>query len=129
MREYFVNLKEQNDFIIECEQQFIQNQINEFGKVSPKIAGECEWGNNGCPIELVTPTFPSLAKSLKFFGSVDVEIITDERGLVISAKAINGKPIFHFATEKAACRSRFYPVIICGKSVFQKRIIRYHFIL
>ncbi len=129
VQEYFENLKEQDTFIAECEQQITQNQIAEFGKVLPKIAGEYEWSNNGCPINLVIPIFPELAKNLNIFGSVEVEIITGEKGLVIYAKAICGKPIFYFAAEKAACRSRFYPKIICGKPVFQRRIIRYDFIL
>ena len=128
VRKYFENLKEQDDFIAECEQQITQNQIAEFGKVLPKIAGECEWISNGCPIKLVIPIFPELAKNLNIFGSVEVEIIADEKGLVIYAKAIRGKPMFYSDAEVAACRSRFYPKTICGKVVKQKRIIRYNFI-
>ena len=129
VQEYFENLKEQDTFIAECERQFTQNQIAEFGKVLPRIAGEYEWSSNGCPITLVIPIFPELAKNLKVFGSVDVEIITNEKGLVIYAKAIRGKPIFYFAAEKAACFSRFYPKKICGKRVMQKQIIVYNFTL
>lgn len=122
-------LEVQAKFISECREKSNKAQIEKFGRVLPEIAGECEWSSNGCPVNLPKPFYPTAAKKLKLFGMVEVEIIIDENGNVVHAKAINGNGIFYANAEKAASLSRFNPKVFCGKPVFQKRKIRYNFIL
>lgn len=121
-------IAEQNNFIAECEIKIRETQIKEFGRVLPRISGEYEWTNNGCPVNLHKPFFPETAKKLRIFGAGEVEIIIDETGKVVFAKAVKGKAIFYANSEKAAFLSRFRPLILCEKPVWQKRNIRYIFL-
>ena len=81
-------LRAQNKFIEECEAENKEYQLKEFGRILPKIAGECEWSNNGCPISLPLPFYPQIARKYGIFGIVKVEIIIDETGKVIFLKSI-----------------------------------------
>jgi hypothetical protein len=120
-------LAEQSKYISECERKTKEAQLKEFGKVLPKIAGECEWGSNGCPISIVKPIYPDVARKNNLFGMVEVEIIINEKGKVVFAKAIKGKKIFYRNAEKAAFLSTYTPKIFCGKAVWQRKFIAYNF--
>lgn len=124
VRVYFANLETQSKKIAECEAQTKLQQKNP----PVIIAGKCEWGSSGCPVHLVKPKAPAIAKRLKISGSVDVEVIIDEEGKVICAKMIEGSKLFKAAAEQAACKARFTPVLYCGKPYKQKLTIRYNFI-
>lgn len=128
IRTYYQIIAEQRDFIAECQAKTREAQIKEFGRILPKISGDCEWTSNGCPISLSKPVFPETAKRLKIFGVAEVEIVIDKTGKVVFAKAIRGKGIFYANAEKAALLSRFRPLILCEKEIWQKIIIRYNFL-
>jgi outer membrane biosynthesis protein TonB len=78
-------------------------------------------------IELVKPVFPLAAKAVRAFGEVKVEIVVDEAGKVASAKAILGHPLLRTASEQAALKSTFSPIMTEGKPVKTSGIIIYTF--
>ncbi len=127
-RDFDKILSEQSKFITDCKRKTTEAQIREFGKVLPKISGECEWGNNGCPIKLLKPVYPETPKRYRISSVVKVETIIDETGKVVFAKAFNGKKIFYRNAERAASLSLFYPKTVCGKTVYQRKIISYNFL-
>lgn len=116
--EFFSDLQKQNIEIAQCLEKI--NQSNPTAKSISHLTPTA--------ISLLKPYFPKIAKNNKIFGSVDVQIIFDEQGKVIYAKAVSGKKIFFKSAEKAACSSIFSPVQYCGKPNKQKRIIRYNFV-
>lgn len=115
--DYFLELQKQNLEITECLEK--RNQSNPNAKPISHLTPTA--------ISLPKPYFPNIAKNNRIFGSVNVEIIFDEKGTVIYAKAVSGKKIFYRTGEKAACASKFSPVLYCGKPRKQKRVIRYNF--
>lgn len=125
---FYQELNSQAEFIEECKFKTKQTQIKKFGRILLKIAGRCEWGSNGCPLRLVKPLYPDNARRNRMSGPVKVEIIIDETGKVVFANAFQGNRIFYSNAERAASRSRFYPLTLCGKSVWQKRVIVYNFL-
>ena len=127
-RAYSEKLKNQEIFITECETRIKEMQLKNLGRTLPKISGECEWTNNGCPIILPRPIYPEFARINNIFGFVEVEIIVDETGKTVYSKAVKGNRFLFSTSRQAASHSRFFPKIVCGKAVLQKRIIRYRFI-
>lgn len=127
-KEFEKILSLQSKIIEDCEKEIEASQIKNFGKVLPKISGECEWTNIGCPISLVKPAYPVSAKKYGFKGNVKVLIFIDEEGKVVYAEAVKGKKIFYNNAEKAAMLSLYSPKIVCGKKVMQKKFIDYNFL-
>jgi outer membrane biosynthesis protein TonB len=128
VREHFEKSGERQKLIAECEEKTEPNRIKESGAPSVKISGDCEWSNDGCPVRLIKPTFPTLAKALKIYGQVPVRAIIDETGKVIFARVLGGHPLFRLPARKAACQSFFYPRAVCGQKIAQSRIIVYNFV-
>jgi protein TonB len=58
-----------------------------------------------------------------------VQIVVDEDGKVISAKASSGPPLLLYAAEKAAYQARFSPTLLSGLPVKVSGVITYNFIL
>lgn len=78
-------------------------------------------------IKLEKPNYPPAAKAVCAFGEVLVEIIVDENGNVTFAKAIKGHPLLRKASEQAALKSTFSPIIIDGNAVKANGIMIYDF--
>jgi TonB family protein len=74
-----------------------------------------------------TPIYPSIAKQVNASGEVQVEIIIDENGQVISAKAISGHPVLRSAAEDAARKWVFNPTLVDGKPVRQPGVLKFVF--
>jgi TonB family protein len=86
---------------------------------------------NGKALALITPVYPEAAISDRASGQVKVEVLIDETGKVISAKALNGTrlhPALVSAAEKAALKSRFTPTLVSGQAVRVHGIIIYNFV-
>ena len=128
VREYFEKSGERQKFIAECEEKTRQIQIKQFGAPSVKVSGGCEWSHEGCPLSLIKPAFPKLAKALKIGGQVPVRVIIDEEGKVIFSRVLGGHPLLRLPAKKAACKSIFYPKTVCGQKIKQSRIIVYNFL-
>lgn len=75
------------------------------------------------------PPYPTIAKQIKQQGSVSVQIVVDEQGRVISAKATSGPPLLLQAAEQAASQARFSPTTLNGQPVKISGVITYNFVL
>jgi protein TonB len=82
---------------------------------------------NSKAINLVTPNYPSAAKAVRASGTVNVSIIVDEKGNVISASAVSGHPLLRGAAEEAAKQSKFTTTNLSGQPVRLQGIVVYNF--
>ncbi|MDQ6786167.1 MAG: energy transducer TonB [Acidobacteriota bacterium] len=83
---------------------------------------------NGKVLKFVQPEYPPAAKAVKAGGAVSVQVTFDEQGKVISAKAVSGHPLLRAASEQAARKCEFAPVLLQGVPVKVTGIITYNFI-
>jgi len=80
-------------------------------------------------ISLPQPPYPPMAKQIGIHGAVQVQILVDETGRVISAHAVSGHPFLNPSAEQAAQRARFTPTTLNGQSVKVQGVIVYNFVL
>lgn len=83
---------------------------------------------NGSAVKLVKPRYPVGARATRIQGTVNVRVLIDEEGNVISATAETGDKLFHKVAEEAARGSKFRPTLLCDKSVKVNGVIVYNFI-
>jgi periplasmic protein TonB len=84
---------------------------------------------NGKAINLPAPSYPEVAKRMHTMGLVEVEVIIDINGKVISAKAVKGPTLLMQAAEQAAKQAKFTPTLLSGQPVKISGIITYNFSL
>ena len=58
-----------------------------------------------------------------------MQIVIDEQGHVISAKATSGSPLLQAAAMQAALQARFTPTLLGGQAVKVTGSITYNFVL
>jgi protein TonB len=80
-------------------------------------------------ISLPQPPYPPMARQIGVHGAVQVQILVDETGRVISAHAISGHPFLNSSAEQAAQRARFTPTTLNGQAVKVQGVIVYNFVL
>ena len=80
-------------------------------------------------VNLPKPMYPTMAKQIRAQGPVNVQILVDEHGNVISAHAVNGHPALIHAAEDAARRARFTPTMLNNQPVKVQGVITYNFVL
>lgn len=80
-------------------------------------------------VDLPKPAYPELAKRAGIQGPVNVQILVDETGRVISAQAVKGSPMLTKAAEAAALRARFTPTKLGDQPVKVQGVITYNFVL
>lgn len=80
-------------------------------------------------IDKPAPAYPAIAKQVGAQGAVTVEILIDEQGRVVSARATNGHPLLRAAAQSSAYQARFSPTSISGHAVKVSGVITYNFIL
>lgn len=76
---------------------------------------------------LARPKYPPTAKAVGATGAVQVQVLIDEDGYVVSAKAISGHPLLKSVAAEAARASRFNPTLLEGKPVKVSGIIVFNF--
>jgi protein TonB len=59
---------------------------------------------------------------------VAVQVVVDEQGNVLSARAISGHPLLRAASEAAAREAKFTPTKLSGKPVKVSGVINYNFV-
>jgi protein TonB len=74
------------------------------------------------------PAYPLLASIEKVGGTVTVQVIVDESGKVVSARAVDGHPLLQEAAVEAAYRARFSPTFSSGQPVKVSGVLTYSFI-
>ena len=84
---------------------------------------------NGKAVHLPVPVFPAAAKSARASGTVVVQVVIDEKGNVISAKAASGHGLLRDAAVQAAKEARFSPTMLSGQPVKITGEINYNFAL
>lgn len=84
---------------------------------------------NGKAVSLPPPAYPELARRSGASGMVEVEVIIDVTGKVISAKATNGPAVLRQAAEMAAKLARFGPTLLSGQPMRVSGVISYNFTL
>ena len=84
---------------------------------------------NGQAILLPKPNYPPIAKQVGVQGTVSVQVLIDESGRVISAKAIDGSPFLRVEAQKAALLAKFSPTILGDQPVRVSGVITYNFVL
>jgi periplasmic protein TonB len=84
---------------------------------------------NGLAQYLPKPPYPPIAKQAGVQGVVNVQVLVDETGKVISAKAVSGNPMLMHAAQQAALAARFSPTTLGEQAVKVSGVITYNFVL
>ena len=84
---------------------------------------------NSEAISLPKPPYPPIAKLTRTQGLVRVQVLIDETGKVISAKAISGNPLLTPDAVRAAYLARFSPTMLGEQAVKVSGLITYNFVL
>src|SRR6266481_3776683 len=82
---------------------------------------------NSKALDLPTLKYPAEARRLHEFGEVQVKVLVDETGKVISAEAVFGPESLRQAAVDAAKRARFAPRVVEGVTVKVVGILTYDF--
>ena len=77
--------------------------------------------------QLPKPEYPPAAVAQRAGGKVIVQLVVDETGNVVSARAVKGDPLLQDAAIKAASRARFNPLIANGQPTRMTGQIVYDF--
>ena len=83
---------------------------------------------NGKAISLPKPAYPPIAKAAHASGTVVVQVLIDENGNVVSAKAVSGHPLLQAVAVGAARQARFSPTKLSGQPVKVTGVIQYNFV-
>ena len=78
---------------------------------------------------LPRPNYPILAKQIGVQGTVAVQVLIDEKGKVIFAKAVSGHPLLVPEAQRAAMGALFSPTIIGDQPVKISGVITYNFVM
>lgn len=82
---------------------------------------------NGKAVYLPKPPYPAAAIAVNAQGNVSVQIMLDESGKVVSAKAVDGNPLLRGPAERAAWQARFTPTLLSKVPVKVTGMIVYNF--
>jgi periplasmic protein TonB len=80
-------------------------------------------------VSLPKPIYPALARQIRLQGTVNVQVLIDEQGRVISAQPLEGPPLLIHEARKAALQARFSPTMIGDQPVKVSGVITYNFVL
>jgi TonB family protein len=82
---------------------------------------------NGKAIEKPSPVWPKEAREVQ--GTVTVQVLVDEQGKVIKAKAVSGPMPLRQAAVDAALKARLTPTRLSGEPVKVSGVLTYNFVL
>jgi TonB family protein len=92
-----------------------------------RISGCINHGSNKA-INLARPEYPPPARWVCAAGTVNISVLIDENGDVLSANAVSGHPVLRAAAVRAALKSKFQPTFLSGIPVKVCGTIVYDFI-
>lgn len=78
-------------------------------------------------VKLLMPAYTAIDRQRNVTGLVVVQVLLDEEGKVVSAKATSGPPSLRAASEEAVRKTRFKPVELGGKMIKASGFISYNF--
>ncbi len=100
--------------------------------VDERLTGKTISGGivNGKAKTLPVPEYPESARVAKITGQVKVQVLIDEKGIVISAKAVDGVEniALRQASEAAALQATFSPTLLSGQPMKVSGVITYNFV-
>lgn len=82
---------------------------------------------NGKATSLPKPAYPAIAKAAHASGTVNVQVLVDESGNVVTARAVSGHPLLQQSAVAAARQAKFTPTKLSGQPVKVTGIIVYNF--
>ena len=82
---------------------------------------------NDKALQLPQPDYPAAGRAVKASGEVEVDVVIDEKGNVISAFAAKGHPLLRRSAERAAKRAKFAPTVVDGGVKKVTGILKYTF--
>ena len=83
---------------------------------------------NEVALSLPKPAYPPIARAAGVSGTVIVQVIIDEQGNVIDARAVSGHPLLFAVSVAAARQAKFKPTLLEGEPVRVTGVIQYTFI-
>lgn len=83
---------------------------------------------NGKALSLPAPPYPLIAKMGHAEGTIAVQVLIDEEGNVIAARAVSGHPLLEAVAVSAARQAKFSPTTLSGKPVKVSGLITYNFV-
>ncbi|MBC7901446.1 MAG: TonB family protein, partial [Saprospiraceae bacterium] len=83
---------------------------------------------NSKAVTLPQPSYPPAARAVSASGSVNVQVLIDENGKVVSANAVSGHPLLRGAAVEAARSATFKPTLLSGRPVKVSGVITYNFV-
>ena len=95
----------------------------------PKVLSVSKGVLEGKATSLPRPMYPEMAKRIGLQGPVTVQVLIDETGKVISAKAVSGHPLLIVEATRAAWQARFSPTKLGDQAVKVSGVITYNFLL
>ena len=84
---------------------------------------------NGRAKFLPKPIYTAAARAVRASGDVNVQVLIDEAGNVVSANAASGHPLLRGEAEKAARNAKFDPTLLSKQAVKVSGVIIYKFSL
>ena len=82
---------------------------------------------NGRATILPKPAYPAIARAAHASGTVNVQVLVDENGNVVSAVPVSGHPLLRPSAAAAARQAKFAPMKLSGQPVKVSGIIVYNF--
>ena len=83
---------------------------------------------NGKALQLPKPAYPAIARAAHVSGTVVVQVLIDEEGNVVSARAVSGHPLLQATSVAAAREAKFEPTQLAGEPVKVTGVIHYNFV-
>lgn len=83
---------------------------------------------NGRVLSLPKPAYPAIARAAHASGPVIVQVLIDEEGNVVDARAVSGHPLLQAASVAAAREAKFAPTRLEGQPVKVTGVIQYNFV-
>ena len=83
---------------------------------------------NGIATYLPKPVYSAIAKAAGASGMVTVQVLIDEQGKVVSARALSGHPLLQRDAVQAAYQARFTPTLLSKQPVKVSGVITYNFV-
>jgi protein TonB len=81
----------------------------------------------GTAIRRVQPVYPPIARSARVSGTVEVEVVIDETGNVISAAVVQGHPLLTQAALDAAGQWKFRPTLLSQQAIKVTGVLIFNF--
>ncbi len=82
---------------------------------------------NGKATYLAKPPYSAAARTMGISGAVNVQVLIDEKGNVVSASIVSGHPLLRPGVENAARQSKFTPTYLSNQAVKVTGVIVYQF--